>query len=148
MKDRATLDSNVLVYSELEPNSDKGIRARFLIDVSAQDGVLAVQALLEFMAVIRRKRPDRLEAASESLDAWSRTFELAPTTAIIANAAVGLARRHGFQIWDAVIWCAARQAGASVFVSEDLQNGLVLDGMTVVNPFALSDDEFTRLIQD
>jgi predicted nucleic acid-binding protein len=143
-----SLDTNVLVYSELEPNSEKGERARRLIGASAFGGVLAVQVLLEFIAVVRRKRPDRQEAAVESYEAWSHAFHLLPTTPDIARAAVALSRKHGFQVWDAVIWSAAKQAGATLFFSEDLQDGLTIDGMTAVNPFAMSEAGFAELLSD
>ena len=65
---------------------------------------------------------------------WTTVFETAPTTALVANAALQLVERHKFQVWDAVNWTASRMAGATVFLSEDLQDGLVLDGMRVVNP--------------
>ena len=34
-----------------------------------------------------------------------------------------------------MIWTAAREAGATVFLSEDLQDGLAIEGMRVINPF-------------
>ena len=77
---------------------------------------------------------------------WSDTFELAPTTYTVARAGLALSRAHGFQIWDAVIWCAARSAGAALFLSEDLQDGFELDGMAVINPFKLMDREFAALL--
>src|SRR5947209_3182991 len=134
MRFRATLDSNILVYSELEPDSNKGVRASALIRAAAPTGVLAVQALLEFMAVVRRKRPDRLDAADAKVEAWTRVFEIAPTTSRVARSALDLSRAHGLQIWDAVIWSAAQDAGATVFLSEDLQDGLALGGMRAANP--------------
>ena len=148
MRVRATLDSNVLVYSELDGNTEKGRRATSLIAASDLGGVLAVQALLEFAAVVRRKRPERLTEALESIAAWTKVFQLAPTTLDVAQAALRLSVEHNFQIWDAVIWSAARQAGAVLFFSEDLQDGFSLDGMTIVNPFALTDGAFAALIAD
>lgn len=82
----------------------------------------------------------------ESYDAWSRSFSLLQTTPEIARAAVALSQNHGFQVWDAVIWSAARQAGATLFFTEDLQDGLTLDGMTALNPFSLDAEDFARLI--
>jgi predicted nucleic acid-binding protein len=75
-------------------------------------------------------------------------FQLAPTTVQVAQAAHQLSLEHDFQIWAAVIWSAARQAGAGVLFTEDPQDGFNLDGMTIVNPFALTDTAFTALIAD
>jgi len=135
MTGRATLDSNILIYAELEPDSDKGALAQRMIVQAAPRGVLTVQALLEFLAVVRRRRPESLPSAMEKVEAWTAVFETAPTTAPVLKAASALVRLHHFQVWDAVIWSAARIAGATVFLSEDLHDGLQLEGLTAINPF-------------
>ena len=134
---RATLDSNILVYAELEPETEKGVRAQSVISAAAPNGILAVQAQLEFLAVVRRRRMESLASARAKVEAWSAVFASAPTTTLVAQAALQLVERQKFQVWDAVIWTASRMAGATVFLSEDLQDGLVLDGMRVVNPFTM-----------
>jgi predicted nucleic acid-binding protein len=60
--------------------------------------------------------------------------------------ALRLVNAHQFQVWDAVIWSAARAAGATLFLSEDLQDGLSLDGMRVANPFLRSEAELRALL--
>jgi len=135
---RATLDSNILVYAELEPETEKGARARRVIAEAAPRGILAVQALLEFVAVVRRRRPASLESGLAKVAVWSAVFETAPTTAVVARNAAALVRAHDLQVWDAVIWSAARAAGASIFLSEDLHDRLAIDGMRVVSPLTLS----------
>jgi predicted nucleic acid-binding protein len=134
---RATLDSNLLIYAELEPESDKGLLSRDVIARAAPHGVLTVQALLEFLAVVRRRRIASLPSAMAKVEAWSRVFQTAPTTSRVAAAAARLVAAHGFQVWDAVIWSAAHAAGATLFLSEDLQDGLSLEGMRVVNPLVI-----------
>ncbi len=75
-------------------------------------------------------------------------FDVAATSSASALAAITLSREHGLQVWDAVIWCAASEAGAVLFLSEDLQDGRTIDHMRAVNPFTLSDEAFERLISD
>ena len=146
MSIRASLDSNILVYAELEPETEKGGTAQSVIQAAASRGILAVQAQLEFLTVVRRRRAESLASARAKVDIWSAVFESAPTTTLVAQAALQLVERHKFQVWDAVIWSASRIAGATVFLSEDLQDGLVLDGMRVVNPFTLSDADISKLL--
>ncbi|HEY5072191.1 MAG TPA: PIN domain-containing protein [Caulobacteraceae bacterium] len=143
---RATLDSNILIYAELEPETEKGGRAQAVIAQTAPHGVLAVQALLEFLAVVRRRRIASLASAIAKVEAWSQVFETAPTTSVVANAAAALVRAHGLQVWDAVIWSAARAAGADLFLSENLQDGLAIDGMRVANPLVLGGADLTALL--
>ena len=139
---RAALDSNILVYAALEPGSEKGLRAAETIQRATGRGTIAVQALLEFVAVVRRRAPHLKAKAIAQSDAWSAVFEIAPTSNLVAATAMTLVRDHQFQVWDAVIWAASRTAGATLFLSETLQEGMILDGMRVVDPFRLSDAEF------
>lgn len=143
---RATLDSNILVYAELEPKQRKGIAAQRVIELAAVNGVIANQALLEFVAVVRRRLPTSLPSAIAKVEAWSQVFETAPTTSLVMTDALRLVNAHQIQVWDAVIWSAARAVGVTVFLSEDLQDGMTLDGMRVVNPFSRSEDELTKLL--
>jgi len=50
-------------------------------------------------------------------------------------AAIDLHRLHGFSYWDSLILQCARQSGCSVLLSEDMQNGQIVDGVKIVNPF-------------
>ena len=87
---------------------------------------------------------ERAKAAlAELIDAVSNkddeianlVLEEKPISAPVLKAASALVRVHHFQVWDAVIWSAARLAGATLFLSEDLHDGLRLDGLTAINPF-------------
>lgn len=49
--------------------------------------------------------------------------------------ACGLQDRHALSFWDALVVAAAVRLGCSHLLSEDLQDGQSLDGVTVVNPF-------------
>lgn len=147
MSVRASLDSNILIYASLEPSSDKGALASDFIMRTAPGGILATRALLEFVAVIRRRTPDLTHQAIAQADAWTSVFETAPTTLPVVRAALGLVAAHQFQVWDAVIWAASQNAGATVLLSEDMQDGFTLNGMMVVNPFTRSVAELARLIE-
>ena len=143
---RAALDSNILVYAALEPGSEKGLRAAETIQRATGRGIIAVQALLEFVAVVRRRAPHLKAKAIAQADAWSAVFEIAPTSNLVAATAMTLVRDHQFQVWDAVIWAASRAAGATLFLSEDLQDGLALNGMRVIDPFKLSEADLVARI--
>ncbi|MBU6407251.1 MAG: PIN domain-containing protein [Alphaproteobacteria bacterium] len=143
---RATLDSNILVYAELEPKRRKGIVAQRVIEFAAANGVVVNQALLEFVAVVRRRLPTSLPSAIAKVEAWAQVFETAPTTSLIMSNALRLVNAHQFQVWHAVIWSAARAIGATMFLSEDLQDGMTLDGVRVANPFSRSEGELTALL--
>jgi predicted nucleic acid-binding protein len=143
---RASLDSNILIYAALEPQTNKGQRANDVILRASARGIVAAQALLEFVAVVRRREPALTHQAIVQAEAWASVFETAPTTNLVIRDALALVRNHRFQVWDAVICAAVSAAGADIFFSEDLQDGLALGSMRAVNPFARTDDEIRKLL--
>ncbi len=50
-------------------------------------------------------------------------------------AAVRIHQKHSLSFWDALILQAAKTAGCSQLLSEDLQDGFRLDTIVVRNPF-------------
>lgn len=143
---RVALDSNILVYAALEPGSSKGKRAADVITRASARGVIALQSLLEFVAVVRKRQPQLVNAAIAQAEAWAEVFELSPTSLAIAKAAHSLVATHGLQVWDAVIYSAAADAKADVFFSEDLQHGVNLNGVRVLNPFVLGSTELDAIL--
>jgi predicted nucleic acid-binding protein len=51
-------------------------------------------------------------------------------------AASKLEERHGFSFWDALVVEAARRGGATRLLTEDLQAGRRIGGVSIENPFA------------
>ncbi|HEY0311712.1 MAG TPA: hypothetical protein VGC56_04380 [Allosphingosinicella sp.] len=45
--------------------------------------------------------------------------------------------RHRFSFWDCMILAAARAQGCDIVWSEDMQDGRIVEGMRVGNPFGL-----------
>ena len=50
-------------------------------------------------------------------------------------AAIERSRSMSFSFWDALILQAALSSGADCLLTEDLQHGQRIEGLTVVNPF-------------
>ena len=84
------------------------------------------------------KRPFRLSAgaALALVEGWflMPTQDLTPA---VFRAAVDLQQRFGINYWDAAILAAAKTMGCATVYSEDLNDGQIYDGVTVVNPFKL-----------
>ena len=145
---RPALDSNILVYGFLEPDSDKGRLANELIARISGVGVVAVQAIGEFLWVVRRRRPEWLERATLRSQLLRRVLTPVTTDPELVLAASGLARRHGLQFWDALILRASARGGAGLLLSEDMQDGAELDGVRLLNPFAPANrDRLDALLQ-
>jgi predicted nucleic acid-binding protein len=135
---RVALDSNILIYAELEPESDKGMRAADLILRAARNGVIAAQVLGEYLRFVQRRMPAAFEDAIRQASIYQAAFLIPPTTEAIINTAAALARAHRMQLWDCVVCAASAQAGANALLTEDMQDGRVLDGLRLINPFVES----------
>lgn len=137
---RVAIDTNTLIYAEFEPQTAKGQRAAGVILRALRDGVIPVQALGEFLRFTQRRAPAAIDAVVTQV-ALYRTLALTPATsdAVFAHA-IDLARSHGLQFWDAVICAAAIEAGAKALLTEDMQDGRVVDGLRIINPFVAAND--------
>lgn len=131
------LDTNVLLYAALEPGDapDKQDIARELL--KREDCVLSMQVLQEFtVQAIRPTRPNAvpLATALAFVTSWRR-FPVQETTLAIFDLGSEIIRRHKLSFWDSMIVAAARAQGCDILYSEDMQDGRIVDGMRIVNPF-------------
>lgn len=133
---RFAVDSNVLVYALDSSDSGKHeIALRIMERAPLLDCMLLAQCLAEFLNVVRRKLASEFPAAIELASAWAATMPVLPTTANHVLDGAAFAVRHKLQLFDSIIWQAASAAQVEVLLSEDMQDGLSLDGMVVIDPF-------------
>ena len=133
MNAKAFFDTNVLVYT-LGQHEARTPAAEALLE---RGGVVSVQVLNELASVAHRKLRMSWQDVTDALAAI-RTFcpSPIPITAEIHDAALQLAVRHGYHIYDALIVSAALDAACTTLYSEDFQPGQVIDGrLTIRNPF-------------
>lgn len=134
MSDRAFFDTNVLIYL-LAKDDLRSTKAEELL---AAGGVLSVQNLNEFVSVARRKMSMSWNDVIEALNAIRVLCPSPlPITVETHEAALEIAEKYGFGMYDALVVAAALEAGCKTLYSEDLHDGLMIDGqVTIRNPFA------------
>lgn len=98
--------------------------------------VTTTQALGELYVVLQRSGDTRDDARALVLDLLNAMEVVVPTQRDFIGA-LDLAVDHKLQFWDSLIVTASAEAGCSIFLSEDMQDGFVRHGMTIVNPFAI-----------
>jgi predicted nucleic acid-binding protein len=75
--------------------------------------------------------------ARERIGRYQRSaVAIAPTQERTLVLALEIATVHRLQIFDAIILAAAAETDCRMLLSEDMQDGFVWRGVTVVNPFA------------
>lgn len=125
------LDTNVLVYL-LSSNARKAQVARRLID---DGGTISVQVLGEFTNVARRKAGLDLTAIRDVTDLLRDLLTVVPITEEVFETALRVAEVTGYSTYDSMIVAAALRSDADVLLSEDMQAGRKIEGLTIVNPF-------------
>jgi predicted nucleic acid-binding protein len=132
MLGRAFFDTSVLVYVLQEHDKRSEIATEFL----AKGGILSVQVLNEFANVARRKLDMSWQQIEEALESIrDLCAPAASVTVETHSAALQIAKRYGFRIYDSLILASALETKCSVLYSEDLQHGQKIDSLTVQNPF-------------
>jgi predicted nucleic acid-binding protein len=133
---RSFLDTNVLVYSDDPRDLVKQTKALDLIKdhLRRRTGVVSLQVLQEYFVSVTGKLKLDAELAKRRVEVFAR-FQVAEPTVSDILAAIDPHRLHGFSYWDALVIRCASQSGCSVLLTEDLQNGRVVDGVEIVNPF-------------
>jgi predicted nucleic acid-binding protein len=138
MTARVFVDTNVLVYARDRTDEDKHGRAlawlAALWDMRA--GHLSWQVLQEYYVAATRKLDPPRDAALAREDVASlATWRPIPVDLATTDAAWAVEDRFGLSWWDSLIVAAAQVGGCSHLLSEDLQDGQLLDGVTVIDPF-------------
>jgi predicted nucleic acid-binding protein len=133
---RRFLDTNVLVYADDLDAGAKRTRARKVLSDSIRtgEGVVSTQVLQEFFTIITRKLGVEADAARRKVEPLGEMHLVRIELPMILDA-IDLHRLHAISFWDALIVRAAAVAGCAVLLTEDLQDGRVLDGVRVENPF-------------
>ena len=133
------LDSNVFVYAVDNASPAKqAVALRLLKQAHThQSGVISFQVVQETLHVLRRKF--RVVANPPDANDFLRNvlaplWRIQPSAALYTRA-LDLQERYQFSFYDALIVAAALEAGCARLLSEDLQHGQRIEGLTIKNPF-------------
>lgn len=134
---RVLLDSNILVYSVDQTDSEKNTRAVKIIQDAMRrprEYGVSLQALTEFANVALKKLDMSGEAVLSFLSAFKSLTGLLPDRPLVMRG-VELKVLYGIQFYDAMMVAAAERFGADEIWSEDLNPGQCYGNVRAVNPF-------------
>ena len=136
MPDRVFLDTNIIVYLYSVDEDDKrDISFKF---VNSADCITSIQAMNEASNVWFKKYSllkheivkylDEIECVCEDVMLVHRkTIDLA----------MDIKDRYGYSFFDCLMLASAIEAKCTVILTEDMQDGQVIDGtLKITNPFA------------
>jgi len=134
--DRVFIDTNVFVYADDAGAKLKRPRARKAISdlIRERRAVVSTQVMQEYYVAATRKlglSPEKARGRVERLNRLD-TVVVRPETIL---GAIDLHRLHAISFWDALVVKAASLGGCARLLSEDLNDGQIIDGVRIVNPF-------------
>jgi predicted nucleic acid-binding protein len=138
---KIALDTNVLLYAaavwRVEADKQKTDLIRSILPKLSDHAeiVAPYQTFGESYNAMQRIGHSR-EKCRQTILEWRDRYAVLGSSEESFLSAVDLATEHKLQFWDALILNVAADAGCSLLLSEDMQDGFAWRGVTVVDPFA------------
>lgn len=133
---RIALDTNVLIYLNDVNDSVRRIAQQLVFE----NPHIPVQVVSEYLNVCQRRLGMNKWDALASLMEWLPICEAGTFQIEIYEDAYRLMTNYKFQLFDAIIVSSALWSGCDVLYSEDMHNGLLVDGkLKIINPFINTD---------
>ena len=139
MSDRAFVDTNIILYSkdargERKQSIAEEVIARGILEATL---VVSAQVLNEFYVNATQKlTPGMNREDARTVCRALSAVSCEPVTNETIAAAWDVQERFALSWWDSLIVASALLAGCTRLMTEDLQDGLVIDGLRMVDPFA------------
>lgn len=137
------VDTNILLYIHDRDSAEKGERALAWLEAltERQNVRVNLQVLNELAYVLLKKKWfDAPESAFLIVDQFAELGR-SPVTEAEVSLARAFHLRYRFSWWDCLLLASAANLGCTHFLSEDLQDGQKIQGLTIVDPFAHSPEQ-------
>lgn len=139
---RFFVDTNILAYLYDESDLARRLRALTVIEQlrESRNGVISTQVLGELYRALTRPRGIGMppELAEERVLSYAYSWPVLDVRPLNVIEALRGLRAHKMSYYDALIWATARLNGIPFLLSEDGQEGRVIEGVRTLNP--LSED--------
>ena len=134
------LDTNILVYAldQNDPVKQQTCRTILKQLQAANRAAISTQVMQEFFVVATRKLSvDPLKAKSilQTLD----NLEVVPVSQALIYEAIDCSLLNQLSFWDALVIVCAESARCSLVLSENLNDGQLIKGVRMQNPFTWSE---------
>ncbi|MEQ9381627.1 MAG: PIN domain-containing protein [Imperialibacter sp.] len=138
MRGKVFIDTNFLIYLFSEDDQIKKVHCTQLID-SLRDKVVLVwstQVMQEFYRVMTVKHHIPPQVVKDILQLFD-DFELVINNKETINTAIDIQTVNKISFWDSLVISAASQAKCTTILTEDLNNGQLIQGVFLQDPFKL-----------
>lgn len=137
-EDKTFIDTNIIIYAyDVTAGRKHTTAGTILADLWKSGlGVISTQVLQEFFVNVVQKIPKPIDKqqAKEIVQDLLKWHVVVNTGEGIIEA-IDIHLKFGYSFWDSMIIEAAIKGGAAILISEDFQDGQVVSGVTIKNPF-------------
>ena len=135
----AFIETNIFIYHLDTGDPRKQVIAERVVRqaLAAGDTCISFQVVQECLNTVLRKARVALqvEQARMYLDSVLLPLMQVSSSPALYHRALDIQSRYRFSFYDSLIVAAALAAGCSRLLSEDLQHGQRVEGLTIVDPF-------------
>jgi predicted nucleic acid-binding protein len=131
-------DTNILVYAaSASDNSGRHSKALDLLQrLGISGAIVALPVVGELFNVRRKKKFVDVITLIAKVEIWTAAFDCPMPQLEDYLTAAEISERCNLQFFDSLIIAVSARGGATILLSEDMQDGLQVDGLRIVNPFA------------
>lgn len=138
MKDKIFVDTNILVYANDATDKPKqDLCKQIILDgIQNENMVLSTQVLSEFYVTITKKIkvPLPVEIAKREI-ILLKTAEIVDVDYHSILKAIQVSTKNKISYWDSLIVASAVKAECREIVTEDMNDGQLIEGVMLRNPF-------------
>lgn len=137
MTSKIFFDSNILLYSVDTKDPEKQEKARRVTKLASKqgNGVISTQVLQEYCSVDIKKFRREALIVKQLCRNWQNAFEVILIRPDIIEDAIEVNAIYQFSFYDSLIISSALAARCGVLMTEDMNHGQMIQGLTIVNPF-------------
>ena len=137
-EDKIFVDTNIIIYAfDVTAGKKHRVAVNTITDLwNSGMGVISTQVLQEFFVNVVQKIPKPIDKklAKNIVRDFLKWHVVVNNGDSILDA-IDICKKYRYSFWDSMIIEAAIKGGAAVLMSEDLQDGQVISGVTITNPF-------------
>lgn len=142
MKDKTFLDTNLFIYNFDSEDKVKHEKSKEIVSIALTESnyVISYQVIQEFSNVALKKFQVPLKSKDLEIYLKKVMFPLCSVYYTNANIlkAIEIRERYKLSFYDSVLIGSAIEADCKILLSEDLQDGLRIQGLQITNPFRSS----------
>ena len=138
MKDRIFVDTNILVYAhDVDAGKKHTVSAGVVTELwESRTGIISTQVLQELYVTLTRKVRSPIPGnIAKRLIQNYLVWDVAVNSGLTILRAMEIEKSYSLSFWDALIIAAAYSQNAQIILTEDLNDGQLIEGMKIQNPF-------------